>query len=188
MAVCGHYVCDHEYDGRVYSGEYYTSRTRCNRREECSNGDVDEKYCIEKEVFGCSRNTSYISISKVCNKRCDCYYCDDEWRCGGYNYHYWYTCSNGVEIIPSYYICDNHNDCYLGGDDESNCANVTTCVIEGFTPTYLSYRCIPWICCANKLDHTNCTDTTLAPLQCPVSGYTSTVSRYIICKSTVYGI
>ena len=40
--------------------------------------------------------------------------------------------------------------------------------------------------CDNKLDHTNCTDTRLAPLQCPVGGYMSTVSQYIICKSTVY--
>ena len=40
--------------------------------------------------------------------------------------------------------------------------------------------------CDNKLDHTNCTDTRLAPLQCPVGGYMSTVSQYIICKSTEY--
>ena len=40
--------------------------------------------------------------------------------------------------------------------------------------------------CANKLDQTNCSDTRLAPLQCPVRGYTSTVSQYVICPSTIY--
>ena len=47
-------------------------------------------------------------------------------------------------------------------------------------------RCTPWVWCANKLDQTNCSDTTLAPLQCAVCGYQSTVSEHIICRSIVY--
>ena len=42
-------------------------------------------------------------------------------------------------------------------------------------------RCTPVVECANKLDQTNCTGTTLASLQCPVDGYNSTVSEHIIC-------
>ena len=47
-------------------------------------------------------------------------------------------------------------------------------------------RCTLLVWCANKLNHINCTDTRLAPLQCPVGGCTSTVSQYIICERTVY--
>ena len=47
-------------------------------------------------------------------------------------------------------------------------------------------RCTPWVMCTNKLDQTNCSDTTLAPLQCPINGYMSTVSQLIICRSNVY--
>ena len=49
-------------------------------------------------------------------------------------------------------------------------------------------RCTAWVMCANKLDQTNCSDSTLAPLQCPVGGYISTVSQYIICRSVIYTI
>ena len=169
-----------------------TSYTWCNNKVECYNGGVDEKYCTEeekKEEFPCYDSFS-TSTSNVCDGKCDCdyYYCEDEWECGGYNYHYWYTCSNTSKTIPSLYICDNDTDC-RHGDDESNCEE-ETCIREGSsTRTYklANYsRCLPWVMCENKLDHTNCTDTRLAPLQCPVGGYMSTVSQHIICKSTVY--
>ena len=110
----------------------------------------------------------------------------DEWNCDGYNYHYWYKCSNSSRSIPSYWICNNYTSCYHG-DDESNCGNVTTCIREGSaTLTYMltNYsRYTPWVMCANKLDQTNCSDTTLAPLQCPINGYMSTVSQLIICST-----
>ena len=189
MAVCGHYVCEYS-SGRAYSGERFTSITWCNNRVQCYNGGVDEMYCTEEEKeFPCYYGDS-ISTSKVCDGKCDCdyYYYDDEWECGGYNYHYWYTCSNTSKTIPSLLICDNYTNC-RHGDDESNCEE-ETCVWERYsTRTYklANYsRCTPWVWCDNKLDHTNCTDTRLAPLQCPVGGYMSNVSQYIICKSTVY--
>ena len=123
VAVCGHYVCNY-YGYTVNSGEYYTSRS-CNNKVECYNGGADEKYCAEegKEFlcyFGDSISTTTL---KVCDGKCDCdeeWECNDEWECGGYNYHYWYTCSNTSDIIPSNYICDNDTDC-RHGDDESNC-------------------------------------------------------------------
>ena len=188
VAVCGHYVCHFRNSG--YSGEVMAVHTWCNNRVQCHNGGEDEMYCTEEkeEKFPCSDSFS-TTTSKVCDGKCDCYYlCKDEWQCGGYNYHYLYTCSNTSDTIPSLYICDNYTDCPLG-DDESNCEE-GTCIWEGSsTRTYKldNYsRCTPWVMCNNKLDHTNCTDTRLAPLQCPVGGYTSTVSQYIICKSTVY--
>ena len=49
-------------------------------------------------------------------------------------------------------------------------------------------RCTAVVECANKLDQTNCSDTTLAPLLCPINGYMSTVSQDIICKSIIYTI
>ena len=186
VAVCGHYVCDYS-SGGVHSGEHVTSKTWCNNWVQCYNGGVDEMYCTEEEeLFPCSHGLS-TSTSKVCDGKCDCrFYCEDELECGGYNY--FYTCSNTSKTIPSLYICDNYTSCPLG-DDESNCEE-EICIRERYSDsTYklANYsRCTPWVMCNNKLDHTNCTDTRLAPLQCPVGGYMSTVSQYIICKSTVY--
>ena len=54
------------------------------------------------------------------------------------------------------------------------------------TPTYMlaNYsRYAPWVMCANKLNQTNYSDTTLAPLQYPVRGYMSTVSQCIVCRT-----
>ena len=188
VAVCGHYVCKYS-SGSVYSGEEDTSFTWCNNRVQCYNGGVDEMYCkeVNEEEFPCYGIST--TTSKVCDGKCDCdFFCEDELECGGYNYHYWYTCSNTSDTIPSLYICNNDTDCRQG-DDESNCEE-ETCVWErSSTYTYklANYsRCLPWVLCDNKLDHTNCTDTRLAPLQCTVGGYISTVSQYIICKSTVY--
>ena len=129
-----------------------------------------------------------ISKSRACDKKCDCLQCYDEWRCNGYRYHYWYRCYNFSTYIPSHYICDNNTDCYHG-DDERNCGNVTTCVQESISPsTYIiaNYsRCTPRVMCANKLDQSNCSDTKLAPLQCPINGYVSNVSQHIIRKRTI---
>ena len=200
VAVCGHYVCD--YDGHiiprgVMSGQWITQVTSCNNKVECYNGGLDEKYCTdEEEVFHCLDTNgtviNEIALSRVCDRKCDCFlFCDDEWNCNGYTYHYWYTCNNSSKSIPSFYICDNDTDkgC-IHGDDESNCGNVITCAWTGYSiQTYIlaNYsRCTPWVSCANKLDHTNCSDTTQAPLQCPVGGYKSTVSDHIICRSFVY--
>ena len=197
VAVCGSYVCDYvmlRYGRGVYSGEYVTQDTWCNNKVPCYNGGFDEKYCtVEDEVFQCrdsyDRVISEISSSTVCDGKCDCEFCEDEWNCNGYNYHYWYKCNNSSLIIPSYYICDDIIDCYHG-DDDNNCGNVTTCVREGFSKDLYMLtnysRCTPEVWCDNKLDHINCSDTTLAPLQCPVGGYNSTLSEHIICKSIVY--
>ena len=43
-------------------------------------------------------------------------------------------------------------------------------------------RCTPNVECDNKLDQTNCSDSTLAPLQCSINSYMSTVSQLIICS------
>ena len=190
VAVCGYYVCDY-YGYSVYSGEKFTQRTWCNNRVQCYNGGVDEKYCTEEEVFQCRYSSGSvsgdISTSRACDRKCDCSFCDDEWNCNGYNYHYWYKCSNSSRSIPSDWICDSITYCYHG-DDESNCGNVTTCDTGRYsTRTYMltNYsRCTPEVWCANKLDQTNCSDTTLAPLQCPINGYMSPVSQLIICNTT----
>ena len=195
VAVCGHYACNYNHN-LIVSGELIILYTWCNDRVECFNGSEDEKYCtIEKEMFQCwghnNSATGKISVTKECDKRCDCWYCNDEWQCNGYRYHYWYKCYNDSKSIPSYQICDNVTDCYHG-DDEGNCRKLVACVQEGKSnETYIlaNYsRCTPWVWCATKLDQINCSDTQLAPLQCPISGYMSTLSQHIICKKTVFTV
>ena len=95
MAVCGYYAC---IDGdSVYVQEAHTSYYWCNNKDNCLNDRVDEKYCPdEEEMFWCGDSyeseSHSIGKSKVCNGKCDSFHCDDEWKCGGYNYHYWHTC------------------------------------------------------------------------------------------------
>ena len=192
VAVCGDYVCISK-AGRALSGQHITKNTWCNDRVECFNGGVDEKYCVkeEEEMFQCKDHngwvTGKVSISEICDKKCNCIFCDDEWQCNGYRYHYWYQCHNSSISVNSIAICDNNTNCNHG-DDESDCGNVTTCdMSHGLIYMLVNYsRCIPLIMCANKLDQTNCSDAALAPLQCTVGGYTSTVSDYIICKTEDY--
>ena len=194
VAVCGHYVCHYNsYLYYGYSGEFITLHTWCNHKIECHNGNADEKYCTKEELFRCIDGDGSFSreipISKVCDRQCDCWEgCVDEWNCNDYTYHYWYRCNNSSKSIHSANICNNYSDCYHG-DDESNCGNVTTCVMVvhySNTRTYMlaNYsRCTPLVWCTSKLDQTNCSDNTLAPLQCPVGGYMSTVSQLIICRA-----
>ena len=194
VAVCGYFVCLIDYFDRFWSGQLVNHVTWCNNRRECDNGGVDEKYCTEEEevMFQCrgydGSVRSEVSTSRVCDKKCNCLFCDDEWQCNGYRYHYWYKC-NTTTSTSSAYICDNDPDCRHGGD-ESNCRNVAKCVREDNSQrTYMlsNYsRCTPWVVCANKLDQTNCSDTTLAPLQCYINGYMSNVSQHIICKRIVF--
>ena len=46
-------------------------------------------------------------------------------------------------------------------------------------------RCLPFVSCRSKIDQTNCSDDSLAPLVCPINGSWSTVSKNIICKTAI---
>ena len=126
----------------------------------------------------------------LCNNKVECYNSGvDEKYCTEKEEEV-FKCRNSFDEIPISRVCDRKCDCKSFCDDESNCGNLTTCVLEGesIRPYILANysRCTPEVVCANKLDQTNCSDTTLAPLQCPVHGYMSTVSRLIICQPKVY--
>ena len=162
---------------------------------ECK-GEVDEKYCgLDETRFECrgySGGWRNVSSVNVCDGKCDCYYfCEDEWQCDGYKYHYWYECHNSNYHIPSYELCDNHTGCDFG-DDEDNCSDLPACIRDNKIFPKRVYklsnytRCTPWTMCASKLDQTNCSDVKLAPLKCPVEGFISTVSQYVICKRAIY--
>ena len=175
----------------LYSGQVDTAITRCNGIKDCKNTDIDEEYCVsmdKTEFYKCKSYGTRILSSEVCNGKCDRVYCEDEWQCNGFTYHYWYTCSKNKRTIASYWICDNSTNCWRERYDERNCGD-KTCIRESeSTYTYLlaNYsRCTPWVCCANKLDQVNCSDTTLAPLVYPIQGHMSTVSQHIICKPIV---
>ena len=186
--VCGDYVCD-GFWGDIYSGHFVTSRSWCYKRKQCKY-DVDERHCpAVQEHFECykSKNT-FISKAKVCDRHCDCWYCDDEGNCNGYKYYQLYPCRNATKYILTRYICNGWKNC-PAGDDEEGCQGITRCTDEYYpTRSYplINYtRCTPSTVCQNKLDQTNCSDVTLAYLECPISGYSSTVSKYVICQQKI---
>ena len=85
VAVCGHYVCEASDDfynidvlkfSGIASGELITQDSWCNNIVQCDSGGVDEKFCAEEEedqeeMFQCRFLVS-ISISRVCDRKCDC--------------------------------------------------------------------------------------------------------------------
>ena len=173
------------------SGQAVTDIADCNNRNDCASGQ-DEAYCQnapeqEDEYFNC--HYGKIPKSMVCDMKCDCKnYCDDEWKCNGLIYHKMIhsKCDHFERNITSYDICKFKKDCNTGN---INCNQTPTCIREVYpTRSYIisnNSRCLPWAFCANKLDQTNCTDVTLAPLQCSINGMVSTVSLYVICKISV---
>ena len=145
MAACGVYVCDK--GSKVYNGKYYYSATPCDSQVSCHNGGLDEKFCEEKvEAFGCMNfgGKTYKNMGKpqVCDRKCDCdLFCEHKCQCGGYNYHYWHTCSNTRNIILSRFLCNKDIGCPQVEDD-GNCE--ATCTWEAnFMLNYKLANLIP---------------------------------------------
>ena len=186
--VCGDYVCD-GFWRNIDSGHFVTSRSWCNKRQHCNN-NVDEMHCpAVQEVFECYKTpNTFIPKAKVCDRHCDCWRCNDEWNCNGYKYEFLYRCRYSKTYIISRLICDGVKDCKIG-DDEVGCQGITTCVQEKYPEKRYAFtnytRCTPSTVCQNKLDQTNCSDATLAYLECPIKGYISTVSKYVICQQKI---
>ena len=189
--LCRYYVCPRPpyYDAhRFFSGAFTDLKRSCDNITDCED-NIDERYCHNKSIScGFAYDKQFIRKSEICDGICQCnQYCDDEASCGGYSHIF--ICKDNSPVAP-FNLCDGNNDC-PEGSDEANCSDVSVCTSTqaGLPSTFpetislLNYtRCMTWVLCANKLDQTNCSDTSKAPLQCPIKGHMSTVSRNVICN------
>ena len=147
-------------------------------------------------------NTSLSSTNIECDDKCDTVACKDESQCGGHKYGV--NCVRGY--VPVSWVCSGEvSSRCTHGEDERDCdvENTTlhTCIHyykkvtreedTDLVPILNYTRCAvfdlssnnthPY--CYNYLDQTNCTDVNRVGGHCLISGYMSSVSKYVICGS-----
>ena len=167
----------------------------CNA--ECKNTDLNKVRCDEMEALP---SAELVPSSDICNDVCDMHNCEDEANCNGYRYGM-YCMSKWEKTL--YYVspnllCDGYQECDGGVDEEectvtsdteTFCKHVRT---EEIVPVHNYTRCMPMAiqeyantkyCITNEISsyQTNCTDPLKVAFTCEVKGYTSTVSKHLIC-------
>ena len=147
------------------------------------------------------------STNIECDDKCDTQYCKDESKCGGHTYGVncdtYYLSDYIHNYVPVAGVCDEYQDC-TDGEDYRDCdvENTTlhTCIQyynkvvreeNTLVPIFNYTRCSvfdlssintsPY--CYNYLDQTNCTDLNRVGGHCLISGYMSSVSKYVVCGS-----
>ena len=142
----------------------------------------------------CQVGGGEVKSSQICNDVCDKYSCEDEANCNGYKYGMYCERYNGPSFLPIRFICDGYKYCIDGEDEadcrvtnttEMSCRNVYTSLL---VPVHNFTRCAPisWYtnyCMSEDLtkQHTNCTDPSRVGVRCKIKGYSSTLSKYLIC-------
>ena len=154
----------------------------------------------------------------LCNKYCDRSDCEDEASCNnvtvGLYCRYRYDIKM-VKYVSPQYICDGHRNC-LFNEDEADCETFNeTCLSDNpyllfskglnisqnpITSRFLSPRqkCsvlklkkhgIQARMCIDYRDQMNCTGSTLvSPMICNVYGYPTTISEFVICQGSSFGL
>ena len=173
---------------------------QCNGREDCKNTAADEQYdcpAVDEERYKCKDNKTGLSvpISKICDKTCDCWSCDDESYCNGVKYGMMCERRYGEYAFPSI-ICDNIEGC-LDKTDEINCTTSGRyCTIPPSHELYsiftngIRYLREDQICasfhvrllCSDGLDQVNCTDTERVAMSCTLAGFPTNISIFAVCK------
>ena len=146
------------------------------------------------------------STTEFCDDKCDdTVSCTDESDCNGYKYGINCTYSGEDMHISANRICNVYKNCDEG-EDEQDCQvtestqhscthyyskvwynktikvpifNYTRCSVFDITSIYHYKRIYPY--CLNYLDQTNCSDIERVGGYCDITGYMSSVSKYMIC-------
>ena len=195
--MCGNYLCqDKQTKNKIYSFTRLEEMSSvCDGEQDCLNTEEDEKGCGSTTTM---RSGGKVESSKICDDKCDTKNCEDEANCNNVTYGLycssWHKGNWTFKYIPPRRVCDTYEDCD-GGEDEANCVvgdesknksickhhwskrpvpvhNFTKCGVMGYYSNY---------CADLKEYQTNCTDQSRVGLTCKISGYESTVSRYLIC-------
>ena len=208
---CGTIVC--EPMGSIFSNEHSISGRNldlsiCDGDPSCKNTNVDEEWCDTPEdiVNKCLFYALDLPPSDiVCNRVCDCWFCEDEILCN--DHIYGTVCPSGGRISAQ-------NSCQVGyvyttdcnfSDDFSfelliECTDIVRqCKYGGSLGMQMSRNIYPnQICavpyatvvsdytdagrvCDDGLDQINCSDSTRVALTCKMQGYDTSVSIYAIC-------
>ena len=200
--LCEHYLCSSLIIG-ISTSQYLLKMSQCDI--DCGNTDLNKEGCSD------DLNDEKIALptgwlvppSEICNDVCDMHNCEDEAICNGYRYGK-YCMPKGakkLEYVSPEFLCDGNQSCE-GGDDEEDCA--VTSDTETFCKHALTGEIVPvhnYTRCTSvhKSDYefvsgqvyceideissyqTNCSDPLKVALSCEINGYTSTVSKHLIC-------
>ena len=195
-ALCKHLICLLS-NGRITTSIYKNQFDHfyfCDF--DCVNTDLDKEGCEDEKVE--LPSGLLVRPSKICNDVCDDRKCEDEAVCNGYTYGmYCQIISGRLDYVPPICICDGNPHCDQG-DDEADCAvtqNTETSCRHTKTwkliPVYNNTRCMNFAysnmeyCTFEDLPlcQSNCTDPSRVDLTCEINGFTSTVSKYLICNA-----
>ena len=192
--LCENYLCYRR--EKAYTTLYLSIFGKCDL--DCKNTDLNKVGCEDREALPSGK---LVSPSDICNDVCDTPKCEDEASCNGYLYGmYCLAWWEDLHYVPPKWICDRHQDCD-GGEDEENC--IVTTSTETFcehwwtwdvVPVHNYTRCTPVkrsdvdilasVYCRLKdikPFQTNCSDPNRVAVKCEIDGYLSTVSKYMIC-------
>ena len=170
---------------------------------DCENTDLNKVGCNDEKVA--LPSGKLVRPNEICNDVCDIIRCEDEANCNGYRYGKYCTPMTiwvkKLLFHPPMFLCDGNQDC-VGGEDEEDCTvnsdTETFCRhyrTGEIVPVHNYTRCMPVkksdyefvsglaYCVIDKISsyQTNCSDLSKAALTCEINGYTSSVSKYMIC-------
>ena len=149
--VCGSFAClqkkriwwktgQKKWRSKLYNvtiGGIENNMIRCNKKTDCVESQIDEENCPEVS-HTCKFFEESVNVTNVCDGKCDCYFCEDEFQCSGKEHDFGVYCENKMtqrlnwgprynwpDYVPPAVICDGIKDCN-NGEDEKNCPQVTS--------------------------------------------------------------